>query len=408
MAREHSELGYWVCASFQHLRSFSQSAENIDEFEATRLAGQIALLLNAVKGRRMINFNELERIAKAQKIGRTTLNNNIIPLIMGLNSERVSIMTRKDRHVGLEEHIDSSEQLYEIIGLLWEMLEPTLIERGAIHVLKHTYVIPRLKRDELNLLSKDGFRDEDAEATLGITASFKIIQVFEARRQDEAVLFNPYIWREKQDRIARALAQMPSQEKAVVTECVEQVKLVQALPVGNLVGNRAMIDTAHGIGLIDIVEVNTAAGDRREFLFTPHLTTHPDVSRYADDLLNDVRAVLACITYGENFSRISRLGGYKRDKTINTLSKLLRQKVAGDATAIGVDYNLLEERGIISVEPTATYPGGRFRMRLLRPEPVKIALKVIEDSVINLSSRPILVHTRTLDPASIFAGPEDT
>jgi hypothetical protein len=124
--------------------------------------------------------------------------------------------------------------------------------------------------------------------------------------------------------------------------------------------------------------------------------------------LNDVRAVLACISYGENYSRISRLGGPQREKTLLTLRKLLREREAGDATAIGVDYQLLEERGIITVKPTPTPPGTRYSMQLLRPEPVKIALKVIEDAVNSAAAGPIWVHTRDQDPASFFATPEQT
>ena len=50
-----TELGYWICASFQHLRAFSLQAENIDEFEATLHAGEIALFLNAIRGRGVVN-----------------------------------------------------------------------------------------------------------------------------------------------------------------------------------------------------------------------------------------------------------------------------------------------------------------------------------------------------------------
>lgn len=408
MSQEISKLGYWVCASFQHLKCFSIQAENIDEFEVTRLAGQIALLLNAIRGRGNIGLSELVRIAKAHRIGKSSLTNSIIPLLQKLGNERVHATVLNGKIRGIEEHLATSKQLYEVIGAVWEMMEPSLIERGAIHVLKHTFIIPRFRTEELDLLSKDGFRDDQAEATLGITTSFNIIQSFQAKKMDDSVLFNPYVWRANQSKIAHALSYMPSGEKEMVTECLNQVSGNQALPVERFSGDRSLLNTAQAIGLVDIVEVNTSAGDRKEFLFTPHLTTHPDVALFADDLLNDVRSVLSCVTYGENFSRISRLGGTQRDKTINFLNKLLRNRTAGDATAIGVDYNLLEERGIITVEPTPTPPGGRYQMRLLRPEPLKIALQVIEDSLKSISGQPLLIHTKSLDPASLFAEPEAT
>ena len=88
----YSELGYWVCASFQHLKSFSLDAENIDEFEVTMLAGQLAVLLNAIRGRGKLTRQAIERIAKAQKIGRTRLHDNLLPLLIKVKSDRVQAM----------------------------------------------------------------------------------------------------------------------------------------------------------------------------------------------------------------------------------------------------------------------------------------------------------------------------
>jgi hypothetical protein len=404
-----SDLGYWICASYQHLKCFSITAENIEEFEATRLAGQIAILLNALRGRNIVNLSELKRIGKANRIGKTIIQNNVIPILKRLKSNRIIILEQNGKIKGLEEHIDTSMQLYEIVARIWEMLDPSIIERGAIHVLKHTYDMPRFQEEEFGLLINDGFKEEDAVSTVGIATSFRIIQKFEAKKFDEAMLFNPYVWRTNYEKIAHALNYMNDNEKEIVSQCITQAKDRPAYPVEKLTNKRKLLITAHSIGLIDLVEVNTAVGDRKEFVFTPHLTTHPEVaSLYADDLLNDVRAVLSCISYGEHFSRISKLGGQNRAKTINFLKKLLKNGVAGDATAIGVDYKLLEERGIITVEPTPSPPGTRFQMRLLRVEPLKIALRIIEESLNSQIASPFLIHTKTLDPASLFADPEAT
>jgi hypothetical protein len=190
---DYSETGYWICAGFQHLRSFSLQAENIDEFETTVLAGEIGFLLNALQGRGTVGLKEVARIAKGQRIGVKRLNSNLIPTLQRLNSDRVSVITKDQKVVYIEEHLDSASQLYEIVGRAWETLEPSLIERGAVHILQHTFVAPRTQTEELSLLSNDGLGDEEAESTLGVTTSFRIVQSFEGRGLDEAVLFNPLI-----------------------------------------------------------------------------------------------------------------------------------------------------------------------------------------------------------------------
>ncbi|HEV7857982.1 MAG TPA: hypothetical protein VGO91_05070, partial [Pyrinomonadaceae bacterium] len=333
---------------------------------------------------------------------------NLVPTLQMLKSDRVSIASTGKKTYVVEENLDSAAHLYEVVGQVWEMLDPSLIERGAIYVLKHTFIMPRTHSEEVGLLGKDGLSDEHAESTLGVTTSFRLVQSFAGKGLDESVLFNPYIWRANQEKIAHAIVHLPSAERSVINASIETVSKWQAYPLASLQVSKELITNSHSIGLIDLVEVYTGSGDKQEFVFTPHLTTHPDVTRLADDLLNDVRAVLACVSYGEHYSRISRLGGEHRDKTINTLRKLLRQGEAGDATAIGVDYQLLESRGIITAIPTSTWPGGRFKMELLRSEPIEIALKVIEDAVNSNTAGPLLVHTKNLDPASFFAAPEQT
>ena len=215
-------------------------------------------------------------------------------------------------------------------------------------------------------------------------------------------------WRKDYKKIAHAIACLDSDQRQAVELAISTASKWQGIAVQRMDANLELITDARAVGLLDIVTVHAADGRSREFAFTPLLTTHPNHPTLADDLLNDVRAVLACVGYGENYSRISRLGGVKRDKTINFLRYLVRNGRAGDATAIGVDYQLLEERGIITVEPTSTPPGGRHAMVLLRSEPIEIALRVIDDSIDSSLPMPRFVHIRDLDPASLFSGPEQT
>jgi hypothetical protein len=112
------------------LRAFSLQAENIDEFEATLLVGEIALFLNAIRGRGSLDVDEIHRLAKAQRIGTRKLDANIIPCLERLNSDRVRII-RSGRELYVEEHLDSVTHLYEVVGHAWESLSPTLIERGV-------------------------------------------------------------------------------------------------------------------------------------------------------------------------------------------------------------------------------------------------------------------------------------
>lgn len=404
-----AERGYWVYAAYQHLRGFATSAINLDEYEVTIQVGEALTLLNSLRNRSVVVIAELLRLGKAQGLGKQKILTQILPAVEKLRSPRVLVRRDAARNIqAVEEHLVVPGQLYEVGGLLWEALEPTLVERASIYILQHTCVMPRPKTDELSLLSKEGLRDADAESALGITTSFRIVHTFDGPGLSEPVLFNEYVWRKDHAKLAHAVSAFESSEKALIEDALSTTAACQGLPTEHLTLAPILFQNIRAFGIIDVVQVCTNDGATKEFAFTPHLTTHPATTQLADDLLNDVRAVLACIGYGENFSRISRLGGAAREKTVNFLEKLLREGRAGDATAIGVDYQLLEQRGIITVEPTATPPGGRYAMVLLRSDPLDVALKVIQDSTRVTLPRPAFVHTRNLDPGSLFVGPEQT
>lgn len=404
-----TEVGYWVCASYEHLKPYPVEAPNIDEYEVTILTGQAAGILNSIRGRTSVPYSEIRRLAKAKSIGKIRLDSQILPCIERLKSQRILIRRLSNGKIhGVEEHLTTPRQLFEVAGRLWESLDPSIVERAAIYVLKHTCALPRLKTDQLSLLSREGIKEEKAEHALGVVQSFEIVRSFSGPGLDEPILFNEYVWRKDHTKIAHAIARLDSDQRQAVELAVSAASKWQGIPVERMGNDLELITDARSVGLLDIVTVHAADGRSREFAFSPLLTTHPAHPELADDLLNDVRAVLACVGYGENYSRISRLGGVRRDKTVNFLRYLLRNGRAGDATAIGVDYQLLEERGIITVEPTSTPPGGRHVMVLLRSEPVEIALRVIDDSIDASLPMPRFVHTRDLDPASQFSGPEET
>ncbi len=157
------------------------------------------------------------------------------------------------------------------------------------------------------------------------------------------------------------------------------------------------------------MDIETKEGIIRPFIFTPHLRSEEDATDYSNDLLGDIKLFLASITYGEHYSKISRLGGSDRDKTINFIEKLIREREAGDATAIGIDYVMLEDKGIIRVEETTTSPGGRFRMVLLRPEVAALALKAIK-AITELEQRGISPLSgpfpKNLSPGATFTDVE--
>jgi hypothetical protein len=93
----------------------------------------------------------------------------------------------------------------------------------------------------------------------------------------------------------------------------------------------------------------------------------------ADDALDLAKALVASLTYGMTVSSYYR----GRIQMISALmNKLIAGYSVGPATAIGNDYQALELKGVVKVEPAEK---GMFTMRLLKPEVGRLALAVIEE-----------------------------
>lgn len=149
----------------------------------------------------------------------------------------------------------------------------------------------------------------------------------------------------------------------------------------------------HSIGLFDVNIVGNEQG-RTSFVTRPAAFTKFNTSM-EDDALDLAKALVSSLTYGMTLST------YYRGRIANIsalMNKLIAGKKVGPATAIGNDYQALELKGVIKVEPEEN---GMFFMSLLKPDVGRLALSVIQngditsESITNLPSAQI---TQYVDP----------
>lgn len=373
------EKGYWIIANYKHLLRFPEDAQNRDEFEATTLAGKAGLFLAQIRGQGRISLDAAVKLAKKAQIPRIVLTDSILPLLKKSTDGRIDYdISNKGKISEIEEHIDTESTLFQATSVAHNNLGPTDIDLGALSTLSFTVTLPRNHSESVAELMSLGMTDEQAIACLAIQGDFDLVKIFKGHGLTEPLLLNEYIWRCDPAKIAHGLSQLEPEQKETIEEIMEICQGHQGYPAENFSASQEILTIADSIGLIDLVDIETKDGRMKPFIFTPHLRSEEDATDFSNDLLGDIKLFLASITYGEHYSRISRLGGIERDKTINFIEKLIREREAGDATPIGIDYVMLEDKGIIKVEETATLPGGRYKMVLLRPEVAKLALKAIK------------------------------
>jgi len=404
------EKGYWVIANQKHLAEFKEDATNRDEFEATIIAGKAGLFLAQIRGHGRVPFDKAVRLARKVQIPKIMLADSILPQLRRATAGRIDYDESAKRGITeIEEHIDTESTLFKVTGVLHSNLGPTDTDLGSLETLSYTATLPRGESEAKTKLVTLGMNEEQATTCLAVQGDFELVKVFKHYGLMEPVLFNEYIWRYEPTKLAHALSQLEPEQKQTIEAIIEMCQGHQGHPAEAFSDYQAVLDLADSVGLLDIVEVKSSDGVQKEFIFTPHLRSEENPTALSNDLLGDIKLFLASMGFGETYSKISRLGGIDREKTINFVEKLIREGEAGDATAIGIDYIMLEERGIVRVEPTRTPPGTRYKMVLLRPEVGRLAVRAIK-AASTLERRGILplsgFQTKTLREGRYFTDVE--
>ncbi|THA11451.1 hypothetical protein D3M78_00175 [Rodentibacter pneumotropicus] len=128
------------------------------------------------------------------------------------------------------------------------------------------------------------------------------------------------------------------------------------------------------IGLFDISFISNDSG-RVGFITKPSAFQKFGSNSMLDDTFDLAKAFVSSITYGMKNSTHVR---GKINDVEALLKKLISGKSVGPVKAIGQDYNLLEHRGVVKIEPTINCYGQRvFLMKLLKKEIGELALKIL-------------------------------
>jgi hypothetical protein len=135
---------------------------------------------------------------------------------------------------------------------------------------------------------------------------------------------------------------------------------------------------AQSIGLFDVNAIGNESG-QHEFVTKPSAFNKYSSST-VEDAFDLAKAFVTSLTYGMT----SSASGRGRIQMVTALvSRLIRGEWVGPATAIGKDYQVLELKGVVKVEPVQ---GSMCRMKLLKAEVGRLALQVINEGDASQSS----------------------
>lgn len=399
--------GYWSVAAEKHLKNYTDESQNLDEVDNLNIAGKAGRFIGTIRGNGTLeNIKKVEKMAGSVGIRKSTLHKIILPAIEKSTDKIEVIRDTSGEITGVAEYIFDSDNVLEITGEVFENQNPSKIERIAIATMEETKKIPYYQRELIDKLIEAGYSEQDINIALAIQEQFQLIQKVNLTKTNDPIISNEYIWGRNHKKIAAAIAPLELQQKQSMKQMIEIIQNSQGVPLDKLppIDQNLMI-LAKKTGILNPAIISSTRGLEKEFEFTPDLLKTDSVN---EDILDDVKLLLASIRFGENYTEYSTI-----QEPEKFLRALINNQKVGPHSANGSDFILLEKRGIVRVSMGSKYNSytGRTRtgycMELLKKDVAEEALRIIESKEFNIK---LIDNVESYDIASTdgnFISPEE-
>ena len=275
--------------------------------------------------------------------------------------------------------------------------EPSKTETASIDLAEKSSVVP-IPMKEISEFISDMHKMTNRDTKDFLYRAEQIGFVDVEGKDDDRIIFNGNLF--KRETIKKASKVLDS------LSSVEQTKFQE---VNDLIKTRGCVDADEAERILGgplfeklnaaaVFDLNTVSNDTGEHVF---VTSPGAFHKYVDPLIDDcfdlAKALVSALTYGMTKRSPSQGRIFMIDAL---LRKLIFGQSVGPATAIGMDYKVLEQSRVVKITPR----GNRFYMRLLKREIGELALQVLTTGDANATALNSLPEA----PMSGYAGPEET
>ena len=276
---------------------------------------------------------------------------------------------------------------------------PTSDEQAIIDLSEYVSGKP-LKRKDAEEFISDTHKLAKAEASTLVDLSKKTALIDEEGESGHTILFNSHTFRDGSyaEKSYRVLQQLKADEQTRLYEVQEKLRLHGALydaDVEKMLGTN-LYKRLVSVGLFDRMEVSNST-ESVGYVASPN-----DFQKFGrpfeEDPIDDAKALIASLTYGQTRSHYARGQITMPDALIRALVRGDElAKNAGGVRAIGEDYHELEARQVVEVTEKKH---GRFTMRLLKKDVGELALSIVRGGA--AAQEAVLMDG---SPARAFKGP---
>jgi hypothetical protein len=403
--------GYWSIATQKHLKAFTTDSSNFDEFDELNIAGKTGRFLGGIRGNKEINsMKKLQKMANIVGISPKELTCIVLPGLERSSDKQVELIKDATGEItGIAEYLFTNESVLEVTGQVFEDSNPSAIQRIAIETMDETKKIPYLQNELIEMLVRTGYKEENIGLAFALQEQFKLIQ--RTNKSKNTIISNEYVWGPNYKKIAMAISGVDFGKKQNLKEVIDIIQNHQGHPMEKLPEiDKDLMILAQKTGMITPNIIVSGRGFQKGFAFSPNML---EPLTYNDDILDDVKLLLASIRFGENYTQHS---------TINDPAKFLRSLInygdIGPHDANSTDYLLLEKKGIVRVvtktkERYSNYYGcytnrTGFCLELIRKDVAQEALKFIESPNYNIKTDSEINSFEAINETGSYITAEET
>lgn len=370
--------GAWA---IHHAQKTAATVNGSAEFSALDTAGKAASLLSqlAATDQTIVDKSRLDALAKA-----AGLNVRLeVPALLDLLEGRrlIGRSTSGDVEIlGL-----SSRATVAHAADLFDDLDPTDEERASIALAEATSSAPQAAA-EISQFIGDEFKLAKA-ALDNLMERSEIFGFVDAEGSgSDKLYFNGNLFRrENLAKTARVLSSLSTTEAGLVTSMDQMLATKGCMPVGDVERflGQPLFEKLMAAGMYD---VNMVANPSGEFGFVTRPSAfHKFNDPIADDAFDLAKALVAALTFGMTQSAAGR---GKIEMIGALLRKLNNGGTVGPATAIGEDYRVLENKGVLRLTKGPSYG---WMMKLMKRDVGEMALAVLTtgDTAADVVDRPL-------------------
>jgi hypothetical protein len=368
--------GMTIVSVSKSLEPFQVDQNIMCYFGATLLAGRAGRFLAGLRKHKRLSQKRFEALAANAHVDRVNLKTHIVPWLQKSGFIEVGASPNDPVTCTVVDH----EAVFTAIERLYEQLGPTPEELTVLGMVEAAAKFPSLEAEIAAGLP--GTAESTIKTALGLARSYNIVKVLSGNGIREPVVYSPLIWGDNIGKAGRALSHFNPTKRAVLLQLVEMVRKYQGMPKASAVrwcisqGEPQLVDEALGLGLLDATDVTTSGGQHQYFLTTPHLYGEIAVSQ-GRDVCDRIKLFLDSIRHGQHF------GAWHTGKIsdpVVLLSRLLDNREIGPCTAIGTDYVLVEQAGIVRVK-RSEYKRGQYVMQLTQDDTVQMVRDILANTV---------------------------